>query len=52
MSTGSQKVVGRERAAVLRAEERQRRADVAAEAAAADTSRQKPNQVVPPALRK
>ncbi len=52
MPSQSQKVGERQRAAVLRAEERQRRADAAAEATAADDSRQKPNQVIPPALRK
>ena len=51
MASGSQRVAERQRAAVLRAEERQRRADVAAEAAAADPSRQKPNQVIPAAVR-
>ncbi len=52
MPSQSQRVAERKRAAALRAEERQRRADVAAEATAADDSRQKPNQVIPPALRK
>ncbi len=51
MSSRSQKESDRQRAAVLREEERQRRADVAAAAVADDVSRQRPNQVVPPSLR-